>query len=53
VNFLKGEAFPLKWSLKEAEMLLANAADYPVAGRLPATGFCDGTNRGNQGKVAY
>ena len=37
----------------EARILFAYTEGYPVAGRLPATGFFDGTNRGNQGNIAY
>ena len=51
--FLMGEAFPQKWSFGRQENLLACREGYPVAGRLPATGFCDSTNRGNQGNIAY
>ena len=52
-GFFEGRGIPPKMVVWETGMLLANAADDPVSGQLPATGFCDGTNRGNQGNIAY
>ena len=51
--FLMGEAFPQNGRLggKKTFLFVEKVILFP--GRFPATGFCDGTNRGNQVNIAY